>query len=328
MLNSKKIFNHWTLVKPVLFTVAVLLLQWLLGTHIRIPSGGDTGEWNRIALLDKYLKQQVEVLYFGDSTNWYSPKGETDRRSVSKMLKQMLPRYKIGSVAHAAFQMDVYAAYCQYIVRLAKCPKIIIIPVNMRSFSPQWDLEPLYQFEKEKAFLEGGLRRAFYTPLRVFQYKFSEISREQYLDTPVFKGDAKIGTLRKMRGMKKQLILRYLYPLTPEHRKLASLRRIAGLLSRRGIKAIFYITPIDHETGEAYLPGEFERYLARNTRFIHEQLMGSSHRLLDLSQDLSAAHFAWKSKGGPNEHLNRDGRQYVAAMLAKELSKLKSASLF
>jgi hypothetical protein len=191
----------------------------------------------------------------------------------------------------------------------------------MRSFSPEWDKNPHYQFVKQKIMLEGGLRLAFYQPLRVLKYTFNGVSRKEYFNTPVFNGNKEIGKIKHMHGIKNQFILKYMYP--PGHRKIKALVNIARLLSRHKINAFFYFTPIDYRAGERHLDGQFTGRLKENIAFITSMLKntGYNFHLLDLSLDLKSRYFAWQPKGSVNEHLNQEGRRYVAKKLAETYKK-------
>jgi hypothetical protein len=305
-------------VKTLLFFVIIALLQMIIGPRI-------TGDFKQLRQLKKYLKKPTDVLVFGDSSNWYTAKKDTDKRSISRMLRDRLPGCTVRCITHAAYHPEVYAAFCQYIVRQKNLPHIIIIPINLRAFSPEWDKEPHYQFEKEKIILKGRLRIAFYQPLRVLKYKFNTISRKEYFNTPVFNGNKEIGKIKQMHSIKNQFILKYMYPLTPGHRKINALVNIAHLLSRHDMNAVFYFTPIDYRTGERHLPGQSIKQLKENITLIDSLLNDTGHgcHLLNLSLDLKSRYFAWQTTGSINEHLNQEGRQYVAKKLAETLSGLK-----
>jgi hypothetical protein len=304
-------------VKTLLFFVIIALLQLIIGPHA-------AGDSEHSKLLKKYLNQPMDVLIFGDSSNWYTAETDTDKRSISRMVKDLIPQYRIKSITHAAYHLGVYAALCEYIVRQKKHPRVIIIPINLRSFSPEWDKEPHYQFAKEKTVLEGGLPLAFYQPLRVLKYKFDTLTRKEYLDTPVFNGHEKIGTIKQMKSKKNQFILKYMYALSRKHRKIKSLGKIPQLLSRHNITTLFYLTPIDRESGELYLPNQFTRRVKKNITLIDSLLKESGRDcyLADLSLSLKSRYFAWQKKGSVNEHLNQEGRRFVAEKLAETLKGL------
>lgn len=306
------------LIKLILFFLIVGMLQWLAVLF------GPGMSFDNLELLEKFFKKPMDVLILGDSTNWFFADDDKDKRSISGMLKEIIPQYSTRSIAHAAYHMDVYAAFCQYIAgqkrRQIRIPEIIIIPINMRSFSPEWDMRPDYQFVKEKIILQGGPMLFFYRPLRVLKYKFDRISYQEYLDIPVYDNSQKIGTIMHIRGTKNQFILKYMYSLDDGHRKVKSMLRIVQLLAKNNIKVLFYLTPIDYQEGERCLPGRFKERMSHNIFFLKSLL--SKENLIDLSLDLTSDYFAWKNKGSVNEHMNQAGRRYVAKKLAEKIKMI------
>jgi hypothetical protein len=303
--------------KKNIFKLVVFFL--IIGVlHLLVDSFTPRMTFGKLELLDSFLKKPVDVLIFGDSSNWYASKNDKDKRTISEMLENMMPGCSVKSITHGAYHMEVYAAFCQYIVRQKRQPGIIIIPINMRTFSPEWDMNPRYQFTRQRIILEGGLKLAFYKPMRVLKYKFKTITRKEYLELPVYDGSQKIGKLKRMKGPKKQFILKYIYSLSDGHRKVKSLLKITRLLSKNNIQMLFYLTPIDYQEGERRLPGRFKKQLNHNTTFLCSLI--SKESLLDLSLDLTRDYFAWKEIKSVNEHLNQEGRRYVAKKLAEKLN--------
>ena len=82
-----------------------------------------------------------------------------------------------------AYHIGIYLEYAQYIVAQENLPQVVIIPINLRSFSPEWDMRPEYQFEKEARFLRSKnslFIQSFDKPLSIFQWYKPEITRQQY----------------------------------------------------------------------------------------------------------------------------------------------------
>lgn len=292
--------------------------------------------FDELTQLKKYLREKVDIIYFGDSTNITVGKDDSDHRTIAGMLHDMASQWSLGSVVHPAYHIGIYLEFCKYLVRQGYRPVVIIIPINMRSFSPDWDRRPHYQYEIQKIILKGGLLKsillAFYKPLMMFKYNFFTISQQEFLDTPVFYGHRQVGTAKDFnnssyikysdKNMKNQLIFSYMYglSLSPQHRKLKALVETAKLLIRNNIKVIFYITPIDWETGEKYLPGEFLKQLRENTQLIISLLSMEGVEVLDISTVLPTNCFYWYLY--PNEHLNQRGRMYVAEQLYLKLKQI------
>lgn len=332
------------IVKLTLFLVITFFLQSLLSFYLlRFETSASrlnkyVFKFDEFVRLNNYLKAKTDIIYFGDSTIYTLGEGDKDERTTAGMVKDMTPCYSLGSITHAAYHMDLYLEFCRYITRQKNRPYFIIIPINMRSFSPEWDRRPQYQFEIEKIILRGGLLKqlvlAFYKPLCVFKYNFSTISRKEFLNTPVFNGSQQMGMVRDFNNksyltysennLKNSIIYFYMYTLNREHRKVKSMVEAATILTQNNITAIFYITPIDHETGEKYFPGQFLKRLRHNTQLICSLLEAEGVEVLDLSIDLTSKYFRWVRY--PNEYLRQTGRKYVAEkishiLLNKEIDK-------
>ncbi|MCP5108847.1 MAG: hypothetical protein GY950_36020 [bacterium] len=330
----KKFIVKLIFLLPVIFLMQSLLTHYLL----KIESPGLDKyvlRFNEFTRLNRYLKRKTNVIYFGDSTVDATAKDDNDRRSISEMLGDLHPRRSLETIKHAAYHAGLYREFCKYIARQSSRPAVIIIPINMRSFSPEWDRRPQYQFEIEKIILRGGLLKqlllAFYKPLRVFGYNFYTISAEEFSKTPVFNGTRQAGIVKDFnnkeyvrfseKNMKKKILFFYMYTLSPNHRKLKALVETTDVLKKNNIKCIFYITPIDWETGERYFPGEFSGRLRQNTRLVQRLLAEKGIEVLDLSTDLTADFFYWRLY--PNEHLNQRGRMYVAHHVSRVLSAIR-----
>lgn len=323
MSNFKKLIIKLLLLGMMVFFSQYLVTYYLL--EIDDPRLKNyVFRFEAFTRLKTFLKKKKDIVYFGDSTLYTMGRGDKDNRDLGRMVVDILPQYSVGEISHAAYHIDLYLEYCRYIVKQKYHPSIIIIPINMRSFSPDFDMRPQYQFEREKIILRGGLLKhlvlAFYKPLRVFKYNFYTFTREEFLNTPVFNGTQQVGTISDFNhsgylkysesNMKNKTLLFYMYSLTRQHRKVKSVQETARVLSRNNIRALFYIMPIDYETCEKYFPGLFTQRLTENVQLIRSVLETEGVDVLDLSTTLPANVFTWGLY--PNEYLKDKGRMYVA----------------
>ncbi len=291
--------------------------------------------------LESYLDQQTDLIYLGDSTVWY-PQGSV---TTAELLQAGLPNRTVGEVSHAAYQLDLYAYFAEYIARHPHRPETVIIPINLRSFSPEWDLRPGYQFEKEKAILQHGLFMAetFLRPYLVFADFDSPISQADFLSAPVYKGETPVGQVQDYEALlgataesapaadttnayaatipdetqlADALVYYYMYPLSENHRKLAAMSRIVDLLRQNNIEPLFYITPLNYQQGQRYHGETFVEQVRANTDVIKNRLAEKNIDVLDLSLSLDAYLFS------DTEHLHEAGKQAVATELLKQLEQL------
>jgi pimeloyl-ACP methyl ester carboxylesterase len=320
------------------FILLLVLLQ--LGVSVLFPVEIPQD----VLLLEEYLSNGVDVIYLGDST-LVQPAGEV---TLGEILEEMLPGYTVGQVAHPAYGLDLFARYVQYIVRSDHRPEVIVVPVNMRSFSPEWDRRPGYQFEEEKAVLTYGLfaSRMLLRPLKILGALDPKITQEEFLNTAVYDGDIAVGTVRDFEApgkdgndtlqqeaefvyhdalpseedaeaLQKALTYYYMFRLDQDHRKLRALAQIARLCDESGIRVIFYITPVNYQRGTSVLGDVFRERFVENVDVIHAAVRSALSQedtervtMLDLSFGLEAYAFV------DMEHLREQGKIYVADQLA------------
>ncbi len=301
---------------------------------------------DEIVRFDRYLAEGVDVLYLGDSTLML-PVGEV---TTGEILQELLPDRDIGQIAHPAYGLDLFHDYTVYMDRHGKWPQTLIVPINLRSFSPAWDMRPAYQFEQERRILAMGLpwARLLLRPLEVFGYFRPPISRQDFLDAPVYDGDVIVGQVRDFETLAAgdvmqegaenayrevelvdeetaQAVLTYHYMshLKWYHRKLDAMVALAELAAENGVDVLFYISPVNVEQGERFLGEAFSERFADNIRVVQARLEAASLdnvTLLNLAFDLPAYDLT------DTEHLTESGKEYVAEYVASAVRSREGAS--
>ena len=104
------------------------------------------------------------------------------------------------------------------------------------------------------------------------------------------------------------------------------MKEIVKLARDSGIELIFYITPIDYQTGEEYLGKSFYQRVTQNVDVIRSLLTREGVDVIDLSFDINTEWFTWGVDPNdhlyPNEHLKEHGRKRIAEQLVKRLSQI------
>ena len=319
-------------IKLSIFVITLLALQ--AGITVIYPP--ELPE--EILQLEEQLQNGADIIYLGDSTLTY-PAGEV---TTVEILQEFLPDHRVGQAAHPAYNLDLYRAYADYIARFERPPEVVIMPINMRSFSPEWDLRPIYQFEAEKTVLSYGpwLSSIFYRPLDTLGGFDPPISQDDFLNAPVFNGQTPVGQVAdferllgnstfeaqandvesayyrnipsedKAETLEASLIYYYMYELRPAHRKIESMLAASRLLKAGGVKPIFYITPINYELGDRILGEAFGRRITENVTLVEDTLRAEQVELLNLVFELEAFYFV------DTEHLTENGKARLAEVLA------------
>jgi len=292
-----------------------------------------------ILRLDADLAENASIVYLGDSTITL-PAGEV---TTGEILKEMLPECTVAEIAHPAYNLHLYQYYVRHIVHSANPPRVIVVPVNMRSFSPEWDRRPGYQFVEEKVVLTLGplLSQVLWRPMQAFGGFEPKISQEAFLDTPVYREETQIGTVRDFEqltddstgqalqgdtgfayhdvlpsaddeeALQQFLTYRYLSGLHPDHRQLKAMLDIAEMGQEHDVRILFYITPVNYQQGQRYVGDSFREVVSKNVDVVKSLLLDQTGiALVDLAFDLEAFAFV------DMEHLRETGKEYVAVRLA------------
>ncbi|MCU0520649.1 MAG: lipase family protein [Anaerolineae bacterium] len=294
-----------------------------------------------IARFDRYLEEGVDVLYLGDSTLML-PVGEV---TTGEILQELLPDRRIAQIAHPAYGLDLFYDYAAHMDRHGTSPQTLILPINLRSFSPAWDMRPAFQFTKESKILSLGhpWARFLIRPLEIFGFFRPSMNQQDFLDAPVYDGNALVGQVRDFETLAAGEVLQedaenayreveladeetaqalltyhYMLNLEPDHRKLDSMVAVAELAAGRGVDVIFYITPVNVEQGERFLGSRFGERFAENVGVVQSRLGSASQdqvMLLNLAFDLPAYDFT------DMEHLTETGKEYVAERIALAIQR-------
>lgn len=315
--------------KGLVLIVAVVLLQMAVAAvwPPRIPE--------EVQKLDRALEAKTDIVFFGDSTVFSSTKGDATTDSIATKLHSRLPGYSLSDVSHRAYHLGVCVDYCRRIAASRNRPKLMVVTINLRNFSPHWDMRPEWQFENIRvnlAHLDNPLFRLFHTPLSIFKVFRMEVARDQYLNTPVYDGLRKIGTMRDFdgldyapwndRGTRQKVLLYYMGTITEHNRKVESMRQIVRILKDAGVPVLFYFTPIDVETGDRVVGERLRRRVQENAAYLSGVIREEGGTSIDLSCALGADCFDWPiSRNYVDEHLREAGREFVADRLFEAIEK-------
>jgi len=321
-------FNRsgWRFVgKMALFVAVVGIAQSL----IYWACGGEESVLARLHDHKVALKEKPQVLFFGDSVLSDMEAGSPETSTIPLLLQARIPDTPIGVIADRAYSADLYQAFADYILRQEHLPKLWIFEINLRSFSTGWEQRPEWQFEKEKILLahDYPLFRIFFRPLSVFKtFRLTPINQQQFEMAPVYDGERAVGTIadfKKRPTLERLFVSNYMYGLQKDDQRLRQLVNLCGLLKNRGVAPMFYLTPVDYQSGDRALGPRFSRRIAENVKVLKVELSEAGCEPVDLSRRLPAEDFNWQGDHYPHEHLKEAGRRKVAAELYRAIDKIR-----
>ena len=100
----------------------------------------------------------------------------------------------------------------------------------------------------------------------------------------------------------------------------AAARLLASEVSRT--RVLFYLSPVDYETGERLFGERFDRAMVHNIEIIQKSLGAEGLAALDLTKHVPGSEFVWHAvtASAPDGHLSGAGKGRVIRELARVLN--------
>ncbi len=288
-----------------------------------------------VQLARSAVKAQADILIFGDSIMEVTRGGNGGGRSLGAMLVKGLPEKKVFVLSYPAYASQVFSGYSYYFKQARYQPSMVVVPINLRSFSSAFDMRPGWQYEREIAdlrFAHSRLLSAFELPLLIFKgINLESTSQETWLSQKVFDGDKVVGIAKDFYDegirpeedsiIKKQFLWFYMGKLKADHRKFKALKEIVSYYVSSRTKILFYVTPVDCVTGERLLGPRFKSQVAENVSLLADMARDTGSEFLDLSNSLGADGFLWPTEPEVSEHLSHQGRIQVVKQVVPYLRR-------
>ena len=278
----------------------------------------------------------------GDSVAERVSWNDYDDRTLAEFVTiNLKDQTDVAAVSYGGFTLNIFHHLVLALEKMKHKPRLVILPINMRNFSPQWDLEPTWQFEPEveqiNRFISdpslipfiGQLPRETISP-EVFN-AFDAISVEFTLSP--FDRIAQFrlmisatpATEEQRRFRLRQIfIFHYTNRLVRGHRKLMALESILKLLRSMGIPFLAYLTPLNVDAGIRLVGDEFITSLHENvnvvSHLVGEYLADGRSVFKDWSETMRSEYFFYVDNA--TEHLNEAGRKILANAIAGEVTAL------
>jgi hypothetical protein len=299
--------------------------------------------FSELKLLVETYNQKVQppaVFCMGDSVWERISRDDVDPRNVGQMLGDSLKHTtEIAFISHSAYNLRIYLNFIKALAVMRNRPEYVVLPINLRSFSPQWFLNPLWQFERENQVLQDycldpemdiptiepvveypGIYKEFDETAVKFplsEYQAIREFRKQIASVPVNDDDA-------YQRLRQIFIFHYMHPLVEEHLLLKCLDEALQKLSGMNIKTFVYITPINHQAGLRFCGKDFLTQVAANTTLIYEVInrhqTNGMNRYMDYGTLLDSEYFF--NLDNATEHLNEYGRKFLVEKMKEELISL------
>ena len=274
---------------------------------------------------------KISILLFGDSVNERISSFDRDVRSVTQMVVENFKnRYTLGCISYSGYHVGVFYQFVRLLKNLENKPSVLVLPINMRSFSPQWDLNYLYQFTGEIMRIQKYIDTTGCDTIKA-PFNMNQIGKQTKID--FLKTEIKypytcykyiyqfIDIIKstpctekeKAFRLKQIFIFHYMYLMDPGHRKLQNIKEIIKLALELDISLAAYITPINYEAGLKYAGEDFIKIFNSNVNLVSDlftKKYHNAHIFKDYSLLLGSRYFF--NEDDATEHLNENGRKILA----------------
>lgn len=262
------------------------------------------------------------VLAFGDSVHLRSSHDDIDPTPLGQMLEAAFtPFGGAVSIAFSAFNLQLYADFATLLEMNRTRPRLVLIPINPRSFSPQWFCNPAWRFDAVRPLFAalaadpsaplGPVPDVLETPgfydeylTREVDYPLSPLRTIGEFQAAVRHRPANTSEIRER--LRTIMIYHYTHPLRQDHPLLDSFTNLLRRLRRLGVEALPYITPVNRGLGRELVGPGFDRILSTNLRTVEGRAAQESAQVADWSDMLGPE--AFFHAGSPTEHLRLSGR--------------------
>jgi hypothetical protein len=279
--------------------------------------------------------EEVDLLLYGDSVSERISNDDKNKKTLFELIRDGLRGdTRFYHITHSAYYVDIYYMYTLYILSANIKVNEIILPINLRNFSPQWDYNPMFQcmshinsliaLLKNKNIIIDNVQK--YTSRTVYEFFKSNV---RYLGSDykcvcdfqnVIMSNPKSET-DKIERKKDIFVYHYMNVIDKHHHKFKPLKDLFELCNKNMIKLFVYLTPINFEGGERFVGKAFVDNLRSNASTVSGQLLSVAQddsgflTFKDFSMLLTSEYFFNREE--TTEHLNEDGRKLLAENIIK-----------
>ncbi|MEE9604738.1 MAG: hypothetical protein V3V70_04125 [Candidatus Scalindua sp.] len=302
---------------------------------------------NIIRSMTKKENPCLDVLIIGDSVMSVVSTKDNNKTNLFEMLLTKLKSYedlKVDGIYHTGFHFGTFYLILHLFNFFNKLPSLVVLPINIRSFLPQWDKHPdyhkdpiceIYNFLRSSDYDFGNT----YGIEKPTTYDDYITTKENYPFLSIKSNGEFLAWVDRKTGDQKEYFERYrqifiwhhLASIDDKNRKYLFLKQIIELLTQNGVKLYCYITPINYLKAEEFVGIDFKYYFEKNISIIKQLFLNKEKTNLcffnDFSRLLKPSYFIHENESA--EHLNIRGRRNLTDMVlknVKELIKTKTKS--
>lgn len=276
--------------------------------------------------------QAPDLFFLQDSVFVSVAKADEDQRPLERTVPGLFPGLRTSVIALTGANIPLYREFLEIILGNRALPGLLVLPLSIRSFSPQWMCKPFYTYDQLRRELSGYRTEGRYGPDREvdveedqpldeyarLRAEFPILGERGLLDVEKEIKSLKHDPARRSLRPKMAYIFFYLFAFDRGHPHLALWRELFARAAKAGLRILVYIMPVNVERCRKEVGPEFDRVFKANAAllrdFAAEQARNHGVRVTDFLEVMGRECFY-----DYTEHLNQEGRQRFQALLRPEV---------
>lgn len=284
----------------------------------------------------------TDVLLLGDSVMSAISYHDINRQTFYEMVKRKIGLdYRVEGIHAGGLDFSIYYCILKTLSYLKKMPPVVIMPINMRYFSPNWYLNCDRQSRFDKVIEDFNI---FLQSINVDGFvEINDVNKgvtyDEYIShcsiywPHLLESNSKFisWVSRKPTMNQKEFCERYkqiytwhyLYLLNEDNNKLVLLKKIIELFAENQKTQLFtYITPINHLAATNFVGPIFSQGFEENLKVVKNLFHSELQNVVfsDLSLLFSPQYFTHEND--TTEHLNEKGRELLSNLISSVTNKI------
>jgi len=285
--------------------------------------------------------KKPNVLILGDSVLERISHHDQDTIPLGILLKNAYKNCNTYVISSTAFNFLIFEQIAIFIKNNNLKIDQIILPINMRSFSPQWLNNPKWKLEEEvlttrifpkkiNSIYKFVKNTKIFNKIEKFIYgrsvsEYHLYGKKRASDFGRIVSDKSNSIYSRDFRLKSIFIFHYLFKINGKNEGILAMKKFLIICKLENIHLYMYITPINYQAAEHLIGRDFIKKYYKNVAFVKNQIsriIKSGLVLKDFSTACKKNSFF--SLYDATEHLNQEGRSIIVSLFKLGLISRKN----
>lgn len=293
-------------------------------------------------------QESSDIIYFGESSNFYQEHPDTPKVRISDHLNRMIPELVIEEVDNAGLWASNYLHIMRHIPKVSKV-KAIVVTMNLRSFGPTWQYDENSNYLKQADELikpRPKLLNRFMIAVKAFNYiepkQLVELKKQAWQQPLQFEFELKHQSLYNWNkamangghlrddgswNMEKinlscHYIKNFAFDIDPESNpRINDFDEIVKYAKKRGWKLYFHLLSDNVEECGQLVGEDLVKIMEHNIDFLVNRYHEPNSGVVVINNLRTVPNSEFRDRIFPTEHYNNNGKRLCAKTIAEQIKK-------